>query len=411
MRVLYVTNRICWPVTSGAHLRDFHVALHLSRHAKLTYLGMDAKAGGRQEVSEAPIEPFGDARVIRVRLSPGYTAGKILRGLVGPRPLNLLHYDSPLMVQQLERLLADDSFDVVQIEGIFIVSYAKLIRRLARRALLNCDWHNIESENMSRYAENSPGLPRRLYARRTASLLRKEENVLLQTSDTHTVCSERERQELLGRNPNLRIEVIPNGVDVASFRSSSSETGAVRRNLLFVGAMHYHANVDGIRFFAREIWPTIQRLRTDLQLLVVGADPTAEVLKLRDQPGITVTGTVDDVRPFYRDALAAVVPLRVGGGTRLKILEAMAAGVPVISTTLGAEGLDVTNGTDILLADSPKDFAECVAALQPDSELWRNLVEAGKKVVRNYDWDVVGDKLLSFYDSSRAALNRQTVPQ
>ncbi len=409
MRVLYVATRICWPVTSGAHLRDFHIALHLARHTKLTYLGMDSGEGGTQlqPVTEDPIEALGNAKVIRVRRSAGYTPAKIVRGLIGPQPLNLLHYMSPLVMQQLERVLTHNSFDVIQIEGVYIRGYVECIRRLAPRALLNCDWHNVESEIMSRYAENTPGLPRRLYARRTAYLLRRQEDLLLPVCDTHTVCSERERQVLLSRNLNSHIEVIPNGVDVQSFLPST-EPKHLRRDLVFVGAMHYHANVDAALFFAREVWPAIHRQRPELRLVIVGAQPTAEVLKLREQPGITVTGTVDDVRPFYHNALAAVVPLRVAGGTRLKILEAMAAGVPVISTTLGAEGLPVTNGTDILLADSPSDFAECAVTLAPDSELWRNLVEAGRRLAGDYDWAVIGDKLLRFYNSHRAVASRQT---
>ncbi len=403
MRVLYVATRVCWPITSGAHLRDFYIASYLAHHTNLTYLGMDSGDGGAQfqSVSEAPIEPFGEAKVIRVRRSAGYTPAKIVRGVIGPQPLNLLHYMSALVMQQLEKALTNDSFDVIQIEGVYIRAYIERIRQLAPHALLNCDWHNIESEIMSRYADNTPGLPRRLYARRTAYLLRRQEDLLLPACDTHTVCSERERAVLLSRNLNSHIEVIPNGVDVESFRPSP-EPGPPRRNLIFVGAMHYHANVDAALFFAREVWPTVYRQRPDLQFVIVGAEPTPEILKLREQPGITVTGTVADVRPFYHNALAAVVPLRVGGGTRLKILEAMAAGVPVISTTLGAEGLPVANGTNIMLADDPRDFAECATTLAPDSGLWKALAEAGRKLARNYDWSVIGDKLLRFYDLHRS---------
>lgn len=404
MRILYVATRICWPVRSGAHLRDFHIARHLARHAKLTYIGMDSGEDGTpvQDVSEVSIEPFGDAEVIRVRRNAGYSVNNVVRGLIGPRPLTLLNYTSPLVMQQLERVLTRDRFDVIQIEGVYIGAYIERIRQLAPRALLNSDWHNIESEIMSRYAENAPGLARRLYARRTAFLLRGQENQLLRDCDTHTVCSERERQVLLGRELNSHIEVIPNGVDVASF-ASSPEPNAARHNLIFVGAMDYHANVAAVLFFAREVWPAIYRRRPDLQFIVVGSKPAAEVLKLRQQPGITVTGTVDDVRPYYHSALAAVVPLRVGGGTRLKILEAMAAGTPVISTGLGAEGLPVTNGTDILLADSPEAMVECAVSLNQDSDVWKGLAAAGRKLVVQYDWPVIGEKLLRFYDARLAS--------
>ena len=115
---------------------------------------------------------------------------------------------------------------------------------------------------------------------------------------------------------------------------------------MFVGSMDYHANIDAALYFADEIWPQVRERRPDLEFVVVGSRPTAEILALRNQPGITVTGTVDDIRPYYRSALAVVVPLRVGSGTRLKVLEAMAAGTPVISTTLGAEGLATKDGDE-----------------------------------------------------------------
>ena len=403
MRILYIATRICWPVRSGAHLRDFHIALHLARNAKLTYIGMDSGENGTQahEVCEDPIEPFGDTEVIRVRRSSGYSVSKIVRGLVGPMPLVVLNYTSPLVACEIERVLRRDSFDVVQIEGVFLSAYAQRIRELVPHILLNSDMHNVESEVLSRYAKNEPNPARRLYAHRTATLLRQQEDLLLKTCDSHTVCSEIERQFLLSRDLNPRVEVIPNGVDVNSFAQLPGE-GTTRRSLIFVGAMDYHANVDGVLFFAKEAWPFIYQRRPDLQFVVVGSKPVPEVLKLQEQPGITVTGTVDDVRPYYYRALAAMVPLRIGGGTRLKILEAMAAGTPVISTTIGAEGIPVTHGQDILIADSAQEMIEAAVSLQQDSELWNGLITAGRKLAATYDWAAIGDKLLRFYDAQLA---------
>jgi glycosyltransferase involved in cell wall biosynthesis len=402
MRILYVATRICWPIRSGAHLRDFHIAHHLARNARLTYIGMDSGENGTQtqEVSRDPIEPFGDAEVIRVRRSSGYSVSKIVRGLTGPLPLVVLNYTSPLVTREIERVLSSDSFDVVQIEGVFLSAYAQRIRELAPRALLNSDMHNVESEVLARFADKEPNFARRLYAHRTATLLRRQEDHLLRHCDSHTVCSEVERQFLLSRNLNPRVAVIPNGVDVASFSHSSDDTP--RRSLIFVGSMDYHANVDGVLFFAKEVWPAIHRQRPDLQFIVVGSKPVSEVLKLCEQPGITVTGTVDDVRPYYYRALAAMVPLRIGGGTRLKILEAMAAGTPVISTSMGAEGIPVTHGRDILLADSPQEMIEATTSLQENSELWNGLIAAGRTLATSYDWSAIGDKLLRFYDAQLA---------
>ena len=171
-----------------------------------------------------------------------------------------------------------------------------------------------------------------------------------------------------------------------------------RRDLVFMGRMDYHANVDAALFFAKKIWPLLRARRPELRFLVVGAQPAKAVLALRELAGVTVTGTVDDVRPFYRGALAAVVPLRVGGGTRLKVLEAMAAGTPVISTTLGAEGLAVTAGKDILIADSAEAIADTVASLRPESHEWQSLVTNARTLVQTqYDWSVTTEPLLRLY--------------
>ena len=403
MRILYFATRVCWPVRSGAHLRDFHIAGYLARNSKLTYIGLDAAEDnpGQPPVSMEPIEAFGDAEVIRIRRETGYGLGAMVRGFIGPVALNMLNYTSTVVAEQLEKVLRSNSFDVVQIEGVWLQTYVQLVRRLAPNALLNSDWHNIESEVIARYAENVPNLPRRLYARRTFTLLRNQENELLRRCDTHTVCSERERQALLERGLNRNIEVIPNGVDWPSLALLSDDK-SIRRNLLFVGAMDYHANVDAALYFAREIWPSIRERRPDLNLVIVGSKPVPAIVKLGEQPGITVTGTVPDVKPYYQTALAAIVPIRIGGGTRLKILEAMAAGVPVISTAIGAEGLPVTDGKDIFLADTPARFVESAASLNQSYELWQALAAEGRELARTYDWAVVGDKLLRIYQSKLA---------
>jgi glycosyltransferase involved in cell wall biosynthesis len=402
MRVLYVATRICWPVRSGGHLRDFHLARYLSRKTKLTYIGLNAANGQQnQAVSREPIEPLGETEVIRIPRDSGYGPGKIVRGLLGPRPLVVLNYTSEAVMGQLQRVLSESRFDVVQIEGIFLNAYARRIRQLAPRSLLNSDWHNVESALLARYAQTEKGLARRLYAHRTVTLLRKQERQLLATAHAHTVCSEQDRLLLLKLGTNPRIKVIPNGVDVQAF-GENSLPDSQNHTLLYVGSMDYHANIDAVLFFADEIWPEIHQRHPQLRFVIVGSNPVAPVRKLTERPGIEVTGSVDDLFPYYRQALASVVPLRIGGGTRLKILEAMAAGVPVISTSVGAEGLPVRHSSDILIADSPLATVEATTALVADFDLRCQLIEAGRKFVRPYDWNAIGDRLLGFYEAQLA---------
>jgi glycosyltransferase involved in cell wall biosynthesis len=285
------------------------------------------------------------------------------------------------------------------------------IRAARSRPAIVGDWHNIESEIMRRYSQNTPGLGRRIYARRTAGLLETMEARLLVGCDGHSVASGREREKLLARVPGASVSVVENGVDFA-FHSDRELAEACRRagvgetrprtDLLFVGSMDYHANIDAAVRFAADTWPLLHSRRPGLRFVIVGRSPAPAVQVLAKLPGVVVTGTVDDVRPYYRGALATVVPLRVGSGTRLKILEAMASGVPVVSTLLGAEGLEVTDGSDILLAETPAETLAAIEALADSAERWRSIVAAGRELVRTrYDWPILGEKLFRIHCAAR----------
>jgi glycosyltransferase involved in cell wall biosynthesis len=268
-----------------------------------------------------------------------------------------------------------------------------VIRAAASRPVILADWHNIESEILHRYSEVNPNLLRRAYAWRTANLLERAEARFLSACNVHTVTSERERERLQARDPGAEIHVIPNGVDVQYFAAQEMQPGAPRTGLVFSGSMDYSANIDAVVWFVNQIWPELHRQNPALAFSIVGRDPTAEVRALAGA-GISVTGTVPDVRPYYSGALAAIVPLRFGSGTRLKILEAMAAGIPVISTKLGAEGLDLEDGTHLLLADSPDEMIAAAGRLAATPELWQRLSRSGREVVsRLYDWRALSEEL------------------
>lgn len=397
MRVLYFSPRICWPTISGAHLRDFYFARTLARNADLTYVGLvNEEAGQAAEKLRLRLEPERGTEVYPLRRQAGYRLVNILRGLIGPTPLNVLNYTSTAVIAELDRILREHSFDVIQIESMHLIAYARHIRKVAPGTRLILDWHNIESEILARYAENDSNPLRAVYARRTSVLSRNVENELLRLCDAHTVCSEREREVLLARVPGARIEVVGNGVDCDFFAAADSAPSE-RRDVLFMGRMDYHANIDAAVHFAKTTWPLIHARRPELRLVIVGANPAPAIQALKSD-NVVVTGTVDDVRPYYASALASVVPLRVGGGTRLKVLEAMAAGTPVVSTALGAEGLAVSHDRDILIADTPEAMADAVAALEPGSAVWQQLVSNARQLVRaRYDWNVVGDVLLRLH--------------
>jgi len=391
-RILFLSPRQCWPPLSGAKLREYHFLRALARHAAVTYVYF---ADSEQKAVSESLS-FCD-RTIGVVKPLAYTRAKLVAGLLGRWPLPVLNYSSAAMSAAIRSL--GGPYDLLHLDSIHMIRYTAALPGSSPRAKVVYNWHNIESEAMRRHAAVSTSA-RRLYALQTARKLEALERKILRTATGHVVCSDRERDQLLLRVPQARIAVVENGVDAAYF--AAGERADSPGTIVFVGKMDYYPNVEAATDFVRNIWPAISRRLPELTLTIAGSDPVESVQALAATPGVRVTGTVPDLRPYYRDALAAVVPLRTGGGTRLKILEAMAAGVPVISTALGAEGLRVQPGRDILMADSaaPEQWAAHLQRLASQPQERAALVaRASELVAAHYDWNIIGDALWSAYES------------
>jgi sugar transferase (PEP-CTERM/EpsH1 system associated) len=392
MRVLQFAPRVCWPLDTGAKLRNYHLARVLAHRARVSLLSFIDHEQSLVHLDDVY------QQVITVQRDSAYTFAKVVRGVLGQTPLPVLNYTTNSMKRALQSVLREKDFDVIQIESIHLISYLPIIRA-ACRARVVCDWHNIESELMRRYSEREPNRLRRAYASRTARLMSELEKRALREFDAHIVVSQRDEQRLLDLNSDARIFVIENGVDTDFYSDPEAGDKSLRHRIVFVGSMDYHANIDGAVNFAREVWSHLRERRPDLVFTIVGKDPAPEVRELAQLPGIEVTGTVDDVRPFYREAIAAVVPLNVGGGSRLKILEAMAAGVPVVSTTLGAEGLEVEHDQNILIADTNEQLGEAINSVVENQARRNRLTAAGLALVSGrYDWSRLGASLFSAYE-------------
>ena len=391
LRVLQFAPRTPWPLDTGAKLRNYHLARILAIQVRISLL-----AFGDEQNETSALETVYE-RIVTVPRLAGYSFAKVLRGAVGRTPLPLLNYTTNEMSNTLAQVLAENDFDIVQVESIHLMNYLPVIRAARSRPIVVCDWHNIESDLMRQYAEREQSLARKTYARRTARLMNEFEQRALNEFDSHIVVSGQDGERLRRMNARARIFAIENGVDVSYY---AGEQSAGMKRIVFVGSMDYHANIDGAINFARDLWPSMRKQQPELVFTIVGRDPSPDVRALSAIDGVEVTGSVDDVRPFYREAIAAVVPLNVGGGSRLKILEAMAAGVPVVSTKLGAEGLDLSDGQNVLLTDATEQLAERLINLIDDQDLRRRLIEGGKRLVRErYDWSALGAKLSDQYQT------------
>lgn len=399
LRILYLCPHDPWPLNTGARLRDYHLAKELARTAEVTFgcVTHDGKA------SEMPPPESGFEKTVLFSKPKSYTPMKVVKGILGPVPVTVLNFSSPEMYDGLRKLVSGGRFDSVQIEAIHFYPYLNLLRNDPSRPALVSDWHNIESEVMWRYSEFASG-PRKIVARRTAALLEKVEKKLLEQTEACAVASDREREKALQLFGPHEIDVLPNGIDFEHY-SDAALSAAIEKNpveiegpyVLFVGSMDYHANVDGVTWFMREVWPGLREKRPELKLAIVGRDPVPAIQALRS-PEVIVTGTVPDVRPYYRNAAALLAPLRIGSGTRLKILEAMAAGTPVIATALGAEGIEVQHETDVLLADTPAEFITATGRLLDNPAMAKALAAKARILAaERYDWKSLGAMLMQIH--------------
>jgi glycosyltransferase involved in cell wall biosynthesis len=401
MKLLYFAPHQAWPLNTGARLRDYHLARQLAAQTSLTFVEMR----GAGDEHHAPPEGSGFASLVTLNKDRMYTPSKIVRGLAGPVPVTVLNCWSPPAASQLADVLRSRQFDTAQVEGVHLMEYLPIIREGPGFPAIVVDWHNIESEMMWRYAKTTGNWAKKITAKRTAKLIEHADNRLLEACVTHTVTSNRERKKLLERCPTANIHVLPNGVDAGHFSPKEISEACSRsgqRNskstILFVGSMDYHANVDAVTMFSRTAWPAIARNHPELHFTIVGRDPAPEVRALASDR-IHVTGTVDDVRPYYAAAVAAVVPLRSGSGTRLKILEAMAAGVPVVSTRLGAEGIETDPSVHLLLAEDGREIVEAVYRIVSSVETRVRLSQAARTLVcKVYDWSVIGKHLRELHE-------------
>ena len=423
MRILWLKSDLLLPLDKGGRLRTWHLMRHLARRHEITYLAFVDP--------ETPAEHIAGMREVAARVETVVRRDPrkgsfsfyldAAAHLLDPLPYAVGKYRSREYRQRLEALLGADRpearrdeqpFDLVVCD--FLVPAVNLPTRLPCASVLFT--HNVEAEIWRRHAENKRGvLGRALYSTQYRRMLRFERNVLARFDGVLAVSDADQRTfaRLYPGAVHRPIHVVPTGVDVRFFDAAQSDPAS--RKIVFTGSMDWLPNEDAMLYFCRDILPIIRAEEPDIELAIVGRAPTPEVRRLAAASGVRVTGTVDDVRPFVKEAAVYVVPLRIGGGTRLKIFEAMAMGKAIVSTSVGAEGLPVANGDHLLLADEPRAFARSVVRLLRDVPRRRQLEAAARAlVVARYDWAAVSGELeqalLRIADAGSRNEDRSAVP-
>lgn len=398
LRVLIVTPSLPYPPIWGFGIRVLQIVQQLARRGHdvslLTYAGPDEadKVAAMRQACDVAANGGTGVTVYAVP-PPTLQGGKRtaqLASLVSRRSFQSRSLHSSTMQVKINELLAQQPWDIIQVESSQMSGFD-----FGRHSLVLLDEHNIEYELLYRMYRTEKAPVRRLFSGVEYAKFRREEQRSWQRADGCILTSEREEKILRRFQPGKPTTVAPNGVDVAYFQASP--TPPTPGHIVMTGLMRYRPNIDAAIYFVQDILPHIHRVRPDATFTIVGAGPPDEVIRLAGSR-VVVTGTVPDVRPYVNDAALLVVPLRMGSGTRLKVLEGLAAAKPLVSTSLGCEGIHVRHDEHLLIADSPDAFADAVLRLLDDAALATRLGRYGRALVeREYSWQrVIGD-LEQFY--------------
>ena len=383
MKLLWVKTDFLHPTTRGGQIRTLETLRRLHQNHEVHYVAFEdpAQPEGLARSSEYCTKAYPVAHRVADKTSPAF-ALQLIAGLFSRLPVAVTRYRSAAMRRQVETLLGQHQFDGIVCDFLFP---APNIPRLDACVLFQ---HNVESMIWKRYVEHAAGLKRVYFALQAKRMSAYEGEVCRLVRKVIAV-SEADADAMQRIYGIARAYPTPTGVDLDYF--ARPDASGKLADLVFLGSMDWMPNIDGAVWFAGEVLPLIHRQRPDCTLAIAGRRPSAEVARLAESDKrIEVTGTIPDVRPWLFGSLVSIVPLRIGGGTRLKIYEAMAARAPVVSTTIGAEGLDVTDGENIYIADSPQRFAErCLALLDSAEERERLSAAAWNLVASKYSWDVV----------------------
>ena len=393
MKILFLSPTVPFPLTDGGRIRVFNLLKQIATKSDVTLLALETQPTDADGVAQ--LRQLG----IQVHLIPNaptlprVSLSTLINAFLKRQPITVARYALPAYRQKFRELIATETFDLVHYEMFHTAQFrtdTDLPGVLSQQNVDSAIWRRLCDETTNPFYK---------FAYWTQQLaFQRYERVLSPMFDAVTCTSDIDAAVFQRYCAEETIEIIPNGVDVTHYQPDfTSESPA---HLIYIGSMDWYPNEDAVAFFTDEVLPRIQEKVPDVQFSIVGGNPSARVQKLAEREGIVVTGRVPEIKPYFAEATVFVVPLRIGSGTRLKILEALAMGKAIVSTSVGAEGLDLKDGEEIFIADEPIAFADAVTRLLTDPTLRRRTGENGRaRVEQDYDWRSIGEKLHTLYES------------
>jgi polysaccharide biosynthesis protein PslH len=396
MKIFWVKGGKLLPVDTGGKIRSYNILHHLSKHHELTYFSY--YSGHRDPSYENSLrKQFASAHILHIRAAEG-TLSQYLHYIwqLSSRaaPYAVTKFTHRQVQSTLKPWLDENRFDVA------VCDFLSTSLNFPKRQTIPCVLfqHNVESVLWRRMAETETAPWRKIAYRIEAAKMANYEKAAIGRFHHVIAVSEQDRQEMLKMDPQCRITVVPTGVDTEQYRAVPS-AASNPPIVVFTGSMDWEPNIDAVEYFCHKIWPSVLTEFPNARFQIVGRNPYPQVRRLATS-SVEVTGKVPSVIDHLRSATVVVVPLRIGGGTRLKIFEAMAMGKAVVSTSIGAEGLDVSPGRDLIIADEAASFAAGIISLLRDQDLRSNYEWAAAAKAARYDWSVIAERFAEVLQAS-----------
>ena len=393
MKILFLSITVPFPATDGGRIRVLNLLTQISKTDQITFLGLETAPTDREGI--AYLENLGIVchLVSNHASPPKISVGTITKSLIQKKPITVARYDILSYRRALDRLVKLQNFDLIHYEMFHTAQF--LVGGDLPKVLST---QNIDSYIWARLSERVKNPIKKIVYRSQKRAFRRYEELISPKFSLTTCVSETDRNWLKKSCPSLRIDVIPNGVDLDLYQPSHDKI--IPDTLIYTGSMDWFPNEDAVIYCVNEILPVIRLKCPNVRFLIVGQHPTENVRQLSNLPNIEVTGRVEDVKPYIAQSAVYIVPLRIGGGTRLKILEALAMEKAVVSTSIGAEGLELINNKEVIIENEPVKFAARVVELLENPDRCRELGMIGRsRVQSDYGWEAIGEKLRSVYTS------------
>lgn len=409
MKILWLSHFIPYPPKGGVLQRGYHLLKQTAAHHEVHLLAFNQKEliaplfdtpeQGIKEAKSHLGNYCSTVEFIPLPLDKSAVKKKLvaLTSLVRPAPYTMNWLNSDLYTASLIKLLNQHDFDFIHFDTISLAPYKKYCSNIPT----SLDHHNIESHMLLRRASKESNWLKRFYFYQEGIRLEKFERRLCPKFDFNFTCSDTDTKRLLEIAKDSKVHTIPNGVDTSYFDPNPALEK--RDRLIFVGTLSWYPNIEAVIFIAEQLWPEIKKIYPDICIDIIGANPPKEILELaKHDPTFKVHGFVDDILPYLKTAKCYICPIKDGGGTKLKIIDALSIGMAIVADEIACEGIDVVDNKSVIFASSPQEYLKAISGVLSDDKLRLNMEKKAREVAeKKYSYGIIGKQLADLFNHYR----------